>query len=63
MLKSLFKKKTTRPSAEEILALSAARAALVDRMGGMLSRIPTVEYVLEPCPIYDAPQEDEAQAA
>lgn len=60
MLKSLFKKKQVRPTAEEILTLSASRAALVDRMDGLLNRLPATTYHREPHPIYANPLEEAA---
>lgn len=59
MLKSLFKKNTSIP-AEEILALNSARAALVGRMDGLLSSLPTPAYYREPHPIYANPLEEAA---
>ena len=60
MIKSLFKKKPATPSAEEILALNSARAALVGRMDGLLSSLPTATYHREPHPIYGNPLEEAA---
>jgi hypothetical protein len=43
MLKSLFKKKNEGPTPEEILAIAAARNALVGRVDNVLSRAAVFE--------------------
>ena len=61
MLKSLFKKKEAGPTAEEILALSASRAALVGRMDGILTRAAaTTTYTPPARPVFQNPLEQAA---
>lgn len=61
MLKSLFKKKPVGPTADEILALSASRAALVGRVDGMLSRATAnTSYAPPARPVFQNPLEQAA---